>query len=420
MGVIKRWKMVQAARIVWFAVVVIFCAEAADAAPHPAIVIDAADGSVLYQIDAMRSWYPASLTKMMTLYLTFEALESGRIKLSDQIIVSAHAAAQPPTRLGLHKGETLTLEQAILATATPSANDAAVVLAEYVGGSEHAFAEQMTKQAWALGMSGTWFRNASGLPDPYQRTNARDMAILGYRLLHNFPQYFHFFSHRSITYKGRSRSTTNRLVAGYPGADGIKTGFTCDSGYNMVTSVKRDGKRLIGVVLGAANNDDRARRMINLLATGFNKSKVSGSSVAVTALENDSDEQPFRVIPDACKGKGKRVYARIKQKRAKPKEVIIATEGNLPGWGLLLGVYTDRKEAKAKAGKARSYLKDVVKRNRIAILPRRFPRGTSWKTLLVGLNKEEAGLACKHLWLHKMHCSTRSPRMLNRRGFAKR
>ena len=419
MGVMRRSGMIQWALVIWLVAAPAVYAEAAPAAPHPAIIIDAADGSVLYQIDAMRSWYPASLTKMMTLYLTFKALESGRVKLSDPITVTAHAAAQPPTRLGLRKGETLTLEQAILATATPSANDAAVVLAEYVGGSEHAFAEQMTKQAWALGMSGTWFRNASGLPDPYQRTTARDMAILGYRLLHDYPDYFHFFSHRSITYKGRSRSTTNRLVAGYPGADGIKTGFTCDSGYNLVTSVKRNGKRLIGVVLGAANNDDRARRMINLLATGFNKSKASGSTVAVTALENDSDEQPFRVIPDACKGKGRRVYAKIKQKPKKPKDLIIETEGNLPGWGLLLGVYTDREQAKAKAGKARSYLKDVVKRNRIAILPRRFPRGTSWKTLLVGLDKEEAGLACKHLWLHKMHCSTRSPRVLNRRGFAK-
>ena len=407
--------MIQWVLVIWLLAAPAGYAKAVPAAPHPAIVIDAADGSVLYQIDALRSWYPASLTKMMTLYLTFEALESGRIKLSDRITVSAHAAAQPPTRLGLRKGETLTLEQAILATATPSANDAAVVLAEYVGGSEHAFAEQMTKQALALGMNGTWFRNASGLPDPYQRTTARDMAILGYRLLHDFPQYFHFFSHRSITYKGRSRSTTNRLVAGYPGADGIKTGFTCDSGYNMVTSIKRDGKRLIGVVLGAANNDDRAHRMIHLLATGFDKSKASGSSVAVTALEDDSDEQPFRVIPDACKGKG--AYAKI---QPKPKEAIIETEGNLPGWGLLLGVYTDREQAKAKAGKARSYLKDVVKRNRIAILPRRFPRGTSWKTLLVGLDKKEAGLACKHLWLHKMHCSTRSPHMLNRRGFSKR
>jgi D-alanyl-D-alanine carboxypeptidase len=420
MGVIKQREMIRTALIVWFAAAVFLCAEAAPAAPHPAIVIDAADGSVLHQVDAMRSWYPASLTKMMTLYLTFKALKSARIKLSDRITVSAHAAAQPPTRLGLRKGETLTLEQAILATATPSANDAAVVLAEHVGGNEQAFAEQMTKQAWALGMNGTWFRNASGLPDHYQRTTARDMAILGYRLMHDFPDYFHFFSHRSISYKGRSRSTTNRLVAGYPGADGIKTGFTCDSGYNMVTSVKRNGKRLIGVVLGAANNDDRARRMINLLATGFKKRKASGSGVTVTALENDSNEQPFRVIPDACKGKGKRIYAKSKQRPPKPKEVIIETEGNLPGWGLLLGVYTDRDKAKAKAGKARSYLKDVVKRNRIAILPRRFSRGTSWKTLLVGLDKEEAGLACKHLWRHKMHCSTRSPRMLNRRGFSKR
>ncbi len=416
MGVIKRWKMIQVALIVWFATVVIFCAAAADAAPHPAIVIDAADGRILHQVDAIRSWYPASLTKMMTLYLTFEALESGRIKLSGRIAVSAHAAAQPPTRLGLRKGETLTVEQAILATATPSANDAAVVLAEHVGGSERAFAEQMTKQAWALGMSGTWFRNASGLPDPYQRTTALDMAILGYRLLHDFPDYFHFFSHRSMTYKGRPRSTTNRLVAGYPGADGIKTGFTCDSGYNMVTSAKRNGKRLIGVVLGAANNDDRARRMMDLLETGFEKSTASDSAVFVAALESQSNELPFRVIPDVCKGRSRKVYAKNKYK---PQDWIIGSEGNLPGWGILLGVYTNREQAKAKAGLARSYLKGIVKRNRIAILPRRFDRGTSWKTLLVGLSREEAGMACKHLWSRKMHCITRSPSVLNRPGFAK-
>ena len=415
MAIIMRWKMIQAARTLWPAALMMFCAEVA-AAPHPAIVIDAADGRVLYQIDAMRSWYPASLTKMMTLYLTFEALESGRIELSDPIIVSAHAAAQPPTRLGLRKGETLTLEQAILATATPSANDASVVLAEHVGGNERAFAKQMTERAWALGMSGTWFRNASGLPDPYQRTNARDMAILGYRLLHDFPEYFHFFSHRSMTYKGRPRSTTNRLVAGYPGADGIKTGFTCDSGYNLVTSVKRNGKRLIGVVLGAANNDDRARRMIDLLETGFEKSRGSSSGVVVTALRSQSDAPPFRVIPDVCKGRRGKPNAKNK---IRSQDWIIGSEGNLPGWGILLGVYTDREQAKAKAGLARSYLKGIVKGNRIAILPRRFDRGTSWKTLLVGLSREEAGTACKHLWSRKMHCITRSPRVLNRPGFAR-
>ena len=378
-----------------------------NAAVYPEIVIESDSGIVLHEVDANQSWYPASLTKMMTLYLTFSALKSKKLALKEKLKVSTHAAIQPATRLGLNKNESISVDTAISSVATISANDVAVVLAERLAGSEKAFARQMNIQARKLGMNSTVFRNASGLPDSLQKTTARDMAILGFRLKQDFPEFFHYFSKRTFTYKGRRRSRTNGLIGSYKGTDGIKTGFTCASGYNLVTSTQRQGIGLIGVILGSNSNANRNRRMVQLLDAGFSKAQkgISGKRIGELASGNgDQQEPPVRFSPEQCG-------------RYSGKSVL--TGGKLPGWGILLGIYTSRKEAESIAKKARSGLKSITRNSRTAILQRKFERGTSWKVLLVGMQKKDVGKACKHLWAQGMNCVSQPPQIMAQQGFAK-
>ena len=208
-------------------------------AKYSALVIDAASGDTLYQANATATRYPASLTKMMTLYLLFEALDQGRVSKTTEIPVSAFAARQPPSKIGLKTGQSIDVESAILALTVKSGNDCAVAVAEYLGGTEEQFAQQMTARARALGMTGTVFRNASGLPDTDQRTTARDMAVLGMALRSRFPQHYHYFSQRDFTFRGRLVRGHNDLIGRVDGVDGIKTGYIRASGYSIVTSVKR-------------------------------------------------------------------------------------------------------------------------------------------------------------------------------------
>jgi D-alanyl-D-alanine carboxypeptidase len=232
-----------------------------------AIVIDGDTGKTLYESDSTEPRYPASLTKMMTAYMLFEAMQANRISPSTRIPVSANAASQPPTKIGFRPGDTITVEDAILALVTKSANDVAVAVGEFLGGSEEKFAEQMTVKARQIGMRNTRFRNASGLPNPEQQTTARDMALLGITLRKRFPQYFHYFSTQSFMLGGtKPVRGHNRLLARVNGADGIKTGYTRASGFNIVTSVNRDGKKLICVVMGGASakaRDDYAASLID-------------------------------------------------------------------------------------------------------------------------------------------------------------
>ena len=243
-------------------------------APAPekdaAIIVDGATGKVLYarNPDAIR--YPASLTKMMTLYLLFEALEKGTITLDTPMIASSHAVAQSPTKLYVPLGASIDVDTAIRAVTVLSANDVAVIIAEALGGgSESTFAEMMTQRAHQLGMTNTNFHNASGLPDLQQLTTARDMSLLARHLAYDFPQYFHYFSAPSVTFNGRSYSNHDNLLGEFPGTDGMKTGYTQLSGYNLVSSVVRDNKHVIGVVLGGPTAAVRDREMIQLLSATF-------------------------------------------------------------------------------------------------------------------------------------------------------
>lgn len=234
-----------------------------------AIIIDAQTRTVLYAEDPDGTRYPASLTKIMTLYMVFDALERGRLRLDQQLPVSGHAAAQAPSILGLRPGSTIQVEDAILGVATKSANDAAVVLAEALGGSEAAFGQMMTARARALGMQNSHFQNASGLPNPAQRTTARDMATLALAVINNHPKYYHYFSTREFTYEGRTHLNHNKLLGTVDGVDGIKTGFINASGFNLVASAKRDGKRIVGVIFGGNTGRERDREMARLLDASF-------------------------------------------------------------------------------------------------------------------------------------------------------
>ncbi|MDC7742290.1 serine hydrolase [Rhizobium binxianense] len=286
-------------------------AEAANS-KYAGIVVDAKTGNVLYSENADRLQYPASLTKMMTLYMTFEALEQGRIRLDTPVPFSAHAAAQAPTKLGVRAGGTITVEQGILGLVTLSANDAATALGEMLGGgSEDRFAQLMTAKAHALGMTRTTYRNANGLPNTAQMTTARDQARLGIALRQHFPQYYGYFSTRAFKFGSRTIRSHNRLVGSVRGVDGIKTGYTRAAGFNLVSSVQLDGKSIVGVVLGGASTPARDAQMRNLIATYLPKASSRGGSSALIAqaapapasamIETPAPVQPQKVQPQMAK-----------------------------------------------------------------------------------------------------------------------
>ena len=257
---------------------------AAAAPTYGGIVVDAKTGKVLYSENADSLRYPASLTKMMTLYLTFEALEAGRIKLNDKVPVSAHAASEPPSKLGVGAGRSVTVEQAILALVTRSANDIATALGEFLGGSEQRFAQMMTAKARSLGMTKTTYRNAHGLPNTAQMTTARDQARLGIALRQHFPQYYGYFSTRSFQFGKQVIGNHNRLLGVVRGVDGIKTGFTRAAGFNLVTSAQADGRSIVGVVMGAPSGANRNARMTKLVQTYLPKASRSGGGDLIAKM----------------------------------------------------------------------------------------------------------------------------------------
>ena len=259
---------------------------AAGTSKHAAIVIDANSGKVLFASDADAARHPASLTKMMTLYMVFEAMAKGKIGKNSKMIMSKHAASMAPTKLGIKAGNSLTVETAIYALVTKSANDAAAATAEFLGGSESNFAQMMTAKARSIGMRNSHFYNASGLPDPRQITTARDMAILGVALRKNFPQYYSYFSTRSFTY-GRSRMANhNKLLGRVAGVDGIKTGYTRASGFNLVSSVAIGNKRVVSVVLGGKSGRSRDAEMAGLIAKYVPTASSKATGGALLAMRN--------------------------------------------------------------------------------------------------------------------------------------
>jgi len=258
------------------AVLVLATTSAPQALANPkfaAIAVDATTGEILYSSDPDGKRYPASLTKVMTLYVLFQEMKAGRMKLSTPIKMSKHSAGMPPTKLGVPAGKTVSVEDAIKSLVTLSANDVAAAIGENISGSESAFAARMTKTARSLGMSRTTFKNASGLPNPGQVTTARDMATLALRIQRDFPQYYPYFKLTSFNYKGRVIRTHNRLLGKFEGTDGIKTGYIRASGFNLTSSVKRGDKRIIGVVMGGKTGASRNEYMMSMLSKQLPKCK---------------------------------------------------------------------------------------------------------------------------------------------------
>jgi D-alanyl-D-alanine carboxypeptidase len=377
------------------------------AAPdYAAIVVDADSGTVLESVSATARWYPASLTKVMTVYLAFEEIEAGRLKLDEELTVSAHAASQPATELGLGVGQKITVKDTILAIILRSANDAAVAMAERIAGTEEAFAARMTAKAKDLGMARTVFRNASGLPDPDQVTTARDMAVLAQALLETYPQYYHFFSTTSFSFDGQTFGTINGILSRYQGADGIKTGFTCGSGYNLVASATRDGRRLIGVLLGSHTNFERHSEMGRLLDVGFATDLQALDGKAMLAdLETADDADPAPPIQLSATECAYGVSATS-------VEAGLTGGGLGGGWALIFGASASKAQAQQMLSQARKQLSPVLAGGRAVIVPKQWEGTRRYSALLAGLSKAQAGKACKHLWSVGAYCLALSPQVL--------
>lgn len=347
----------------------VFAGETAEAG-STAIVIEANTGAVLYERGADARKFPASLAKLMTLYLLFEALDDGRLTLDQQLPTSARAAGQPPSTLWLKRGQTIEVGDAIPALVTKSANDVATVVAEALGKTEWRFAQMMTRRGRELGMGRTAFRNASGLPDARQRTTARDMARLARALRLNFPHYYRYFSLRDFRFRGRLYRSHNRLLASYPGAEGMKTGYIRASGYNLVASASRDGRRLIGVILGGRSARWRDREMGRLLDRAF-----ESRTGAVAALPRPAHK------PLAPTAAGETV------------------------WALQVGAYAHAQAARVALTRVQRYVPGIAARGAPLITPVVTAEGRLYRARVVGLSRDDAVRGCGILIGRKIPCS---------------
>jgi D-alanyl-D-alanine carboxypeptidase len=411
--IVRRWG--SGAVIVTVAMILAILAGSGKAlADYSSIVIDANTGAVLDEQNADAANYPASLTKMMTLYLVFDALERGRLTLKQPITVSSHAAMQAPSRLGLRAGQTITVEQAILALVTKSANDAAVAVAETLGGSESRFADIMTTRAQALGMKRSTFRNASGLPDGRQVTTARDMATLGRALYRDFPQYYSYFSRLSFIYRGRSIGNHNRLLRSYEGADGIKTGYIRAVGYNLAASAVRDGRRVVGVVLGSRTAGQRNVRMTDLLDRGFKQqiilAKAGGGAASSLAdaeppvPQTKPSASPIDVATASVPAVSGTLDTEEGDGVEEPDE-IAASEG----WAIQVGAFTRREPAERAAATALASAPDSLAGARPQVVEVITDSATIYRARLVGLEEPQAREACRILKTAQAACLTVRP-----------
>ena len=341
-------------------------------------------------------WPPASLTKLLTLYLTFAAIDAGSLKLDQKLEVSPHAAGQPGSRLGLAAGEEISVQQAILAVITRSGNDTAMVLAEAVGRNEAAFVAAMNSRAQALGLEQSHFVNPTGLPDPRQTTSARDMALLAQALWRDYPEHYHFFDARRMQFGQRDLPTINGFLASYRGADGLKTGTTCDAGYNLVASAERDGLRLIGVVLGAPDGVSRSASMTTLLDEGF------GSYAA----ESGMDVSAMRPILPGSREGGRSISTCGIGAASVPRLPSV-----LPGWGVVLGVYAEEFHARRAIDLTKASLNLAAETGQPRVIALKHEK--YFNAVLVGLDEEQATTACLALRRSGAYCIKLTPGELN-------
>ena len=419
------------------AVFLAFLANPASARTYTAIVIDADTGGVLYESRPDTRNRPASLTKMMTLYMVFEAMRDGKLHPGQMLTVSRRAAGQTPSKLFLKEGRKISVEQAILSVVTKSANDSATILAEALGGTEFAFAQKMTAKAHELGMYRTQFRNATGLPNRRQFTTARDMAILARALRADFPEYFHYFATEQFQWGRRQFRNHNNLLGSYAGVNGIKTGYTRASGFNLTASAERDGKRIIAVVMGGRTAKSRDAQMRKLLDTAFAMPLAVDTRHAVKSLQLPTPPQKptqgfaaaqrqlagLPALPHANIAKAApQPVALAVQPRDKPVTTAIAAAIALPvpdskpsilalsqlpqhqRWGVQVGTFKAADAAKRRIRQATlvapTYLKPAIG----WVEPLEQPNRTLYRAKLAGMSKRMAHNTCRILVKKNIRC----------------
>ena len=356
----------------------------------PYAIIDAATGETLLEQNAGAAWYPASLTKLMTAYLTFEALKAGRLTLASPVPFSQHASSMPESKLGVAPGASITVEQALLALIAHSSNDVATALGELIGGSEPGFAKMMTQTAQRLGMTATKFDNANGLPDPQNYTSARDLALLALALLRDFPQYYGFFNTQDFTFGKRRYETFVHFLKLYsPYADGLKTGFICNSGFNIVGSAVRDGRRLIGIALGFRRADLRDEFLVRLFDEAF-ALKTGGNRPKIWQIRNEGGEPTKLFGPGECG----------------------AIRYDMPGDAAWLGTYGDWRTAKRvfDTGQADLVKLGLTRPGKEWILPVTANKATRQAAIIADLEPDAAQKLCADYKARKLFCEVRKAR----------
>ena len=372
---------------------------------YSSIVLEESSGKVLFSRNADKKLYPASLTKIMTLYLIFEALQQKKISLNSSMKVSKVAASRSPSKLYLRKGQNITVKNAILALITKSANDVATVVAEHLSGTERNFARKMTRKAKALGMNNTIFKNASGLPNRSQFSTARDMSKLAIAIRKDFPDFYPYFSRTSFYWKGHKFRNHNKLLSSFNGTDGIKTGYTSASGFNLVTSAERMGVRLIGVVFGGKSGNSRDKHMINLLNRQFKKIK----SIPVKMSPSPQTPLSRPTVP---------INLNISNLPTFPKSRPISISSNLNNimtlkssikktqWSIQIGSFSRRIAAHKAAISARRLANNVLDLTPAQLTLVMTGNIPLWKVRFDELNEEQARNACAVLFTSGKSCIT--------------
>lgn len=366
------------------------------------IMLNADDGKVMYEQNADELRYPASLTKLMTLYITFHALESGHLKLTDKLKVSKTAAGRSPSKLGVRAGSTITVKDAVMAVIVKSANDCATVLAEHFAKTEAEFAVMMTNTARKLGMKHTTFKNASGLPNSAQKSTARDMATLAMAVYHHFPQYYKWFSAQSFKYQGRTVTGHNHLLQTFAGADGMKTGYTAASGYNIVTSAHRNNKRVIAVTMGHKYWNERDKKAALMMDKGLH------------ALKN-SNKIDIAALNSAINGKNAVKVARLAKTHNTPVPTTKKTTNSVSAapkvaavangrYAVQVGSFSNYKRAKNYAASVKNNLAKKFAVHDIAVEKIEAANGTMYRSKVVGLAKSDAAKICANMKRQKKSC----------------
>ncbi|MSP43615.1 MAG: D-alanyl-D-alanine carboxypeptidase [Alphaproteobacteria bacterium] len=391
----------------WGAAGLLGLATPAAARQYASIVVDADSGAVLQAENPELRNRPASLTKMMTLYLTFEAIRDRKLTLDQFLPVSQHAADQAPTKLYLKPGGAIRVEDAIFAAVTKSANDATTVLAEAIGGSEPAFARKMTKKASALGMMRTNFRNATGLPDDRQITTARDMAILAQALYSHFPERSHYFATKEFRWRNNLYNNHNRLLGAYRGVDGIKTGYTAASGFNLVTSVRRDGRHIYAVVLGGRTSYARDQQMRKMLDQTFARITPGAYADSRQQAMAEPARKSGSARPGTAQAPKQKQMAKASRDPENSRTVLndgAADRVNTKHWAVQVGTFQKRGRAHERARQAALVAPSLLKPAKVSIQKVDKPARTMYRALLVGLTERNARRTCEILTSKKFQC----------------